>query len=78
MQHEKAMVRRDAGVFDVSHMTVIELHGPDGLPYLDRLLANDIGSQRPFGKAMYSAMLSEAGCVVGICAPGTFLLWTTL
>ena len=61
---EHHAVRRDAGVFDVSHMTVIELHGPDGLPYLDRLLANDIGSRRPFGKAMYSAMLSEAGCVL--------------
>jgi aminomethyltransferase len=45
-------------------MTVIELHGTDALPYLNRLLANDIGPRRLFGKAMYSAMLNETGGIL--------------
>jgi len=61
---EHHAVRQDAGVFDVSHMTVVELHGVDGLPYLDRLLANDIKRLTISGQAMYSAMLSETGGVL--------------
>lgn len=61
---EHHAVRQGAGVFDVSHMTVVELHGADGLPYLDRLLANDIGRVKNPGQAMYSAMLNEAGGVL--------------
>ena len=61
---EHHAVRQDAGVFDVSHMTVVELHGADGLAYLDRLLANDIGRVKSPGQAMYSAMLSETGGVL--------------
>jgi aminomethyltransferase len=61
---EHHAVRQGAGVFDVSHMTVVELHGADGLPYLDRLLANDIGRLKIPGQAMYSAMLNETGGVL--------------
>ena len=61
---EHHAVRADAGVFDVSHMTVVALHGADGLPYLDRLLANDIGPVKNSGQAMYSAMLNETGTVL--------------
>jgi len=61
---EHHAVRQDAGVFDVSHMTVVELHGADGLAYLDRLLANDIGRVKSPGQAMYSAMLSDTGGVL--------------
>jgi len=61
---EHHAVRADAGVFDVSHMTVVALHGADGLPYLDRLLANDIGRVKNSGQAMYSAMLNETGTVL--------------
>jgi aminomethyltransferase len=61
---EHHAVRRGAGVFDVSHMTVVEVHGADGLPYLDRLLANDIKRAINPGQAMYSAMLNEAGGVL--------------
>jgi aminomethyltransferase len=61
---EHHAVRQDAGVFDVSHMTVVELHGVDGLSYLDRLLANDIKRLTIPGQAMYSAMLSETGGVL--------------
>ena len=61
---EHHAVRREAGVFDVSHMTVVELHGSGGLAYLDRLLANDIGRVKNFGQAMYSAMLNESGGIL--------------
>ena len=61
---EHHAVRQDAGVFDVSHMTVVELHGADALAYLDRLLANDIGRVKSPGQAMYSAMLCETGGVL--------------
>ena len=61
---EHHAVRQGAGVFDVSHMTVVELHGADSLPYLGKLLANDIGRLKNVGQAMYSAMLNEAGGVL--------------
>jgi aminomethyltransferase len=61
---EHHAVRLSAGVFDVSHMTVVEIHGSDGQVYLDRLLANDIGRMKRAGQAMYSAMLNEQGGVL--------------
>ena len=61
---EHHAVRQGAGVFDGSHMTVVEIHGADSLPYLGKLLANDIGRVKKFGQAMYSAMLNEAGGVL--------------
>ncbi|MBT7371424.1 MAG: glycine cleavage system protein T, partial [Gammaproteobacteria bacterium] len=39
---EHHAVRGNAGVFDVSHMTVVEFHGDRVTEYLERLLANDI------------------------------------
>ena len=47
---EHHAVRRDAGMFDVSHMLSIDLDGADALPFLRRLLANDcakLSSQSP-------------------------------
>ena len=61
---EHHAVRRDAGVFDVSHMTVVELHGSECPAFLDRLLANDFGRLTLPGQAMYSAMLREDGGVL--------------
>ena len=55
---EHHAVRTEAGVFDVSHMTVVEIHGNDGLAYLDRLLANDIRRMKHPGQAMYSGMFA--------------------
>ena len=61
---EHHSVRRAAGMFDVSHMCVIDLHGPGVRVFLRWLLANDIGKlQRP-GKALYSCMLAESGGVI--------------
>lgn len=60
---EHEAVRQQAGMFDVSHMTVIELHGDRVFDFLRYLLANDI-SRIVQGQAMYSCMLNEQGGVI--------------
>ncbi|MDR2189622.1 MAG: glycine cleavage system aminomethyltransferase GcvT, partial [Azonexus sp.] len=61
---EHHAVRRDCGMFDVSHMCAVDLGGPDCRPFLARLLANDIARLTMPGKALYSAMLNAAGGVI--------------
>ena len=61
---EHHAVRRDAGMFDVSHMTVVDLHGARCREFLRHLLANDIGKLKKSGKALYSCMLNERGGVI--------------
>lgn len=61
---EHHQVRRDAGMFDVSHMVVSDLRGPDVRDFLRYLLANDIGRLKKPGKALYSCMLNEHGGVI--------------
>lgn len=61
---EHLWVRASAGMFDVSHMTVIDLVGPDVKPFLRKLLANDVERLKTSGQALYSAMLNPAGGVL--------------
>jgi aminomethyltransferase len=61
---EHAIVREDAGMFDVSHMVVLDLQGNDAKPYLRKLLANDVEKLTSAGKALYSCMLNERGTVI--------------
>ena len=61
---EHHAVRQRAGIFDVSHMTVVDLEGADALAFLQRLLANDVAKLREPGKALYSCMLNDDGGVV--------------
>ncbi|MCW5579207.1 MAG: glycine cleavage system aminomethyltransferase GcvT, partial [Dokdonella sp.] len=61
---EHHAVRRDAGMFDVSHMTVVDLHGPRTREFLRRLLANNVDKLKKAGKALYSCMLNERGGVI--------------
>ena len=61
---EHEIVRTDAGMFDVSHMTIVDVKGKDARPYLRFLLANDIGKLQVQGKALYSCMLNDDGGVV--------------
>jgi aminomethyltransferase len=61
---EHHAVRRDAGMFDVSHMTVIDLHGTRTREFLRHLLANSIDKLKVHGKALYSCMLNERGGVI--------------
>ncbi|MFK7863509.1 MAG: glycine cleavage system aminomethyltransferase GcvT [Pseudohongiellaceae bacterium] len=61
---EHNQVRTSAGVFDVSHMTVVDISGVDALAYLRNLLANDVAKLDEQGRALYSAMLNHEGGVV--------------
>ena len=61
---EHHQVRRDCGVFDVSHMTVVDVSGEQARDYLQRLLANDVARLKSTGRALYSAMLNERGGVI--------------
>lgn len=62
---EHHSVRKTAGMFDVSHMTVSDITGTDTLVYLSKLLANDIHKATNLaGKALYSCMLNEEGGVI--------------
>jgi aminomethyltransferase len=61
---EHHAVRRDAGMFDVSHMTVVDLHGARARDFLRHLLANSIDKLKLHGKALYSCMLDEHGGVI--------------
>ncbi|HUO82503.1 MAG TPA: glycine cleavage system aminomethyltransferase GcvT [Gammaproteobacteria bacterium] len=61
---EHHAVRRNAGMFDVSHMTVVDVDGAGARDYLRRLLANDIGRLGSPGKALYSCMLNPGGGVM--------------
>jgi aminomethyltransferase len=61
---EHHAVRRDAGMFDVSHMCVIDLMGDRGREFLRYLLANDVGKLRVPGQALYSCMLLPTGGVI--------------
>ena len=61
---EHVAVRNRAGVFDVSHMCVIDLHGARVRPFLRNLLANDVARLKSPGKALYSCMLNESGGVI--------------
>lgn len=61
---EHLRVRSGAGVFDVSHMTIVDAAGADAKGWLRRLLANDVARLDSPGDALYSAMLNEEGGVV--------------
>ncbi len=61
---EHHAVRRDAGMFDVSHMLAIDLHGADARDFLRRALANNTDKLREPGRALYSCMLNDAGGVI--------------
>ena len=61
---EHHAVRRDAGMFDVSHMLIADVTGSRSREYLRYLLANDVIKLKDSGKALYSCMLNESGGVV--------------
>ena len=60
-EHEQ--VREHCGLFDVSHMTVIDVHGTAATAFLQHLLAADCASLEA-GRAQYGVMLNaEAGII---------------
>lgn len=61
---EHNQVRSDAGMFDVSHMTVVDVLGPGARDYLRHLLANDVDKIKSCGKALYTTMLNDHAGIV--------------
>ena len=61
---EHHQVRSDAGMFDVSHMTVVDFKGTQAKVFVQMLIANDVEKLKTEGKALYSCMLNESGGVV--------------
>ena len=61
---EHEAVRSDAGMFDVSHMVVVDIKGSDTKAWLQKLLANDVDKLKTVGKALYSGMLNEKGGII--------------
>jgi aminomethyltransferase len=74
---EHHAVRRDAGVFDTSHMLPVDVEGAQASLFLRRALANDVERLRAPGKALYSCLLAEDGgilddLIVYFVAPGRY------
>ena len=63
-KEEHHAVRQNAGVFDVSHMTIVDLAGERVRDFLRHLLANDVARLTESGKALYTCMLNEQGGVI--------------
>lgn len=61
---EHHAVRRAAGVFDVSHMCVVDLKGARVRAFLQHLVANDVAKLKLPGKALYTCMLNAQGGVL--------------
>ncbi len=61
---EHHQVRRDCGMFDVSHMRVVDMRGDGVRTFLRYLLANNVDKLTLRGKALYSSMLLENGGVI--------------
>lgn len=61
---EHHSVRRHCAMFDVSHMTIIDVLGEQTRPYLGYLLANDVSKLSGVRQALYSVMLNHDGGVI--------------
>ncbi|NND48213.1 MAG: glycine cleavage system aminomethyltransferase GcvT [Woeseiaceae bacterium] len=63
-KEEHHAVRKNAGIFDVSHMTIVDLSGDKVREFLQHLVANDVAKLKDYGKALYTCMLNPAGGVI--------------
>ena len=63
-KEEHHVVRKSAGMFDVSHMTIVDLSGERVREFLQYLLANDVAKLQDSGKALYTCMLNPEGGVI--------------
>lgn len=61
---EHHAVRSAAGMFDVAHMSAVDLHGERARPFLRRLLANDVAKLATPGRALYTCMLREDAGII--------------
>jgi aminomethyltransferase len=62
--NEHHYIRQEVGVFDVSHMTIVDVKGADSKTYLRYVLANDVAKLKEPGKALYTCMLNEQAGII--------------
>lgn len=62
--NEHHFVRQNAGMFDVSHMTIVDVLGAGGRQFLRNLLTNDVDKITHNGRALYSCMCNEHGGIL--------------
>jgi aminomethyltransferase len=60
---EHHAVRQSAGLFDLSHMAEIDIHGPGAAAFLDYALSNTLSALED-GQAKYSLLLHESGGII--------------
>ncbi len=61
---EHHCIRQHAGMFDVSHMTVVDVLGAGGRQFLRKLLTNDVDQLQHTGRALYTCMCNEHGGII--------------
>lgn len=61
---EHQQVRSDVGMFDVSHMGIVDITGPDALSALRYIIANDVAKLQHIGQALYGCLLNQQGKVL--------------
>ena len=62
--NEHLSVRQDAGIFDVSHMNIVDILGAGGRQFLRHLLTQDVDTLKHIGRALYSCMCNEHGGII--------------
>ena len=60
---EHTAVRTDAGMFDVSHMTIVDIDGPDAEDFLRKVIANDVTALAEY-QALYGTALNAHGGIL--------------
>src|SRR5690606_6043287 len=61
---EHLCVRQNVGMFDVSHMSSVDIHGPGAKSFLQYVLANDINKLKMPGQALYGCILNHQGGIL--------------
>lgn len=61
---EHHQVRQHVGIFDVSHMGIIDVEGKDAFTFLRYLLANDVAKLKDPGYALYTCVLNTIGGII--------------
>lgn len=61
---EHHSIRKDAGMFDVSHMLAVDIKGEGSRDFLRQLVANNVDKLIQPGKALYTCMLNPEGGVI--------------
>ncbi|HAF87030.1 MAG TPA: glycine cleavage system aminomethyltransferase GcvT [Legionellales bacterium] len=61
---EQHAVREQVGMFDVSHMTIVDIQGTQSEPFLRKLLTNDVALLPDDGRALYTCMCNDQGKIL--------------